>query len=88
MVYVDRLVHSTSLVEGHSWRYKTHCHLTADTPSELMNFATGKLGLKVGWMHKSRNGTLHYDLTKGKRDLALKLGAHERKTLRRVYAKA
>jgi hypothetical protein len=54
--------------------YYTFCHLTADTKEELISFAE-QLGLREEYIQESRNGTLHFDLTKNKRFLAIKLGA-------------
>lgn len=49
-------------------------HLTADTKQELHTFAA-KLGLKLEWFQDKGNHLWHYDVTDGKRDLAIKLGA-------------
>lgn len=51
-------------------------HLQADTADELHAFAT-RLGLKRSWFQSKpgRPEYDHYDLTRNKRDLALKLGA-------------
>lgn len=70
-VYVDRVQLWT---KTRQWRYDHVCHLTADTEKELHAFATGKLGLKRGWFQRSRICD-HYDITRGKRQLALVRGA-------------
>lgn len=49
------------------------CHLTADAPNELHEFAS-RLGLKRAWFQNHRVAP-HYDLTRGKRRRALALGA-------------
>lgn len=51
-------------------------HLQADTIEELHEFA-GRLGLKRGWFQPGSRGALtaHYDLTAGKRQRAIALGA-------------
>jgi len=72
MIYVDSLF--CSLAFGH----KYWCHMTADTIEELHEFAH-KIGLKVEWFqekgkHCSHN---HYDLTSGKRKMAVRYGAKE-----------
>lgn len=69
-VYVDEL-----LVYPNAWGpfRKGSCHMTADTPEELHAMAD-KIGLKREWFQ--RHAIMdHYDLTAGKRDLALASGA-------------
>lgn len=56
------------------WRYKYAAHLSADTLEELVAFAT-RLGLKERWIQVSANGIVHFDLTKGMREKAIRLGA-------------
>lgn len=68
MVYVDEL-------RDWGWRLGPSCHLLADTNEELHEFAA-RLGLERAWFHASASGP-HYDLTKGKRALAVRLGAVE-----------
>lgn len=65
MIYIDSLRIA-------NWKYKRACHLTADSDDELLTFAK-KLGLKETWLHISRAGIKHFDLTEGMRDKALKL---------------
>jgi len=48
------------------------CHLTADAVEELHAFAAA-LGLRAEWFQRSR--IPHYDITAGKREIAIKLGA-------------
>ncbi len=58
-----------------AWRDKRWCHLTADTPDELHEFAE-KLGLKRAWYQERPQAWLcHYDVTASKREQAIKLGA-------------
>ena len=59
-----------------SFQWEHSCHLYADTVDELHAFAAG-LGLKRAWF-QDREGFPHYDLTVGKRALAVKRGAAER----------
>lgn len=73
-VYVDRLQACES---NQKVRWKKSCHLTADWLTELFDFAE-KLGLKPGWIQKSRTGIAHFDLTERMRKKALGLGALER----------
>jgi len=51
------------------------CHLLADTEAELHAMAE-KLGLKREW-YQGKASTPHYDVAKGKRALAVSLGAIE-----------
>lgn len=58
-----------------NWRWKESCHLFSDCNNldELHQFAR-KLGLKPLWF-QDRPGFPHYDLTRGIRERAVKLGA-------------
>lgn len=70
-VYVDdmRLPARVGRLDGR-WS-----HLTADTAEELHAFAE-RLGLKRAWyQERSRPGASHYDVTDGKREEAIRLGA-------------
>ena len=69
MIYVDWLC-------SHGFKYGKSCHLFGDQYSELMMFAV-KIGLKPAWIHVSKSGILHFDLTESKRKKAVKAGAHE-----------
>lgn len=62
-----------------TWSHARHrcfmqgsAHLTADTLEELHAFAR-RIGLKRAWFQDKR--VPHYDLSPGKRELALKHGA-------------
>jgi hypothetical protein len=77
-VYIDALftararekqAHRVGARNGHRW-----CHMIADTVEELHRFAR-RIGLKREWFQDTRNP--HYDLTPGRRALALRLGAVE-----------
>ena len=77
-VYVDALFQMESrnpqarLVgsrNGHHW-----CHMWADAEEELHAFAA-QLGMRRSWAHVT--SIVHYDLTPGKRALALSRGALE-----------
>lgn len=50
------------------------CHLTCDGPEAELHAFAHKLGLKGDWYQPHRIAN-HYDLTPGKRERALKLGA-------------
>lgn len=67
-VYVDKL-------RNWGWRLGPSCHLIADTIPELHLFAA-KLGLRLAWFQDKPSGK-HYDLTRSKRELAVKYGAVE-----------
>ena len=71
-VYVDEML---VCVLNKNWRYKQSCHLVADTVEELHYFA-GRMRLKPAWF-QDKPELPHYDLTIGKRMLAVKLGAIE-----------
>lgn len=50
-------------------------HMFADTLDELHAFAT-RIGLKRAWFQQPPKASWeHYDITKGKRELALRMGA-------------
>ncbi len=67
-VYVD------PLIPDMGWGLGPSCHLFADTRDELHEFA-GRLGLLRRWFQDK--SLPHYDLTAGKRMLALYMGAIE-----------
>jgi len=71
-VYVDRL---RKCKPNKKWRWTESCHLFAGSLEELHNFAAS-LGLKREYFQNTR--IPHYDLTKGKRMLAIRLGAKEK----------
>jgi hypothetical protein len=73
MVYVDPLMKT---VRSKAWPYTQVCHLRADTEKELHEFALG-IGLKREWFqnHHPNPRFWHYDLTRGKRDEAIRWGA-------------
>jgi hypothetical protein len=56
------------------------CHLMVDGPIEALHAFAARLGLKREWLHADPAGSdisSHYDLTPGKRALAVKIGAEE-----------
>ena len=71
-VYVDEL---NACVKSRKWPYSQSCHLVADSVEELHYFA-GRMMLKPAWF-QDKPELPHYDLTKGMRLLAVKLGAIE-----------
>jgi len=70
-VYVDPMM---ACVPNRNWRWRENCHLTADTDEELHAFAQS-IGLRRSW--HQRGSISHYDLTRGKRALAVRRGAIE-----------
>lgn len=52
---------------------KGNCHLTADDEAELHEFAEG-IGMRRSWFQEHPIAS-HYDLTPGRREVALKRGA-------------
>lgn len=70
-VYVD-----DAFVEGDWGKWSGGGHMQADTPEELHAFAD-RLGLKRSWFQTKpgRPWHDHYDLTRGKREQAIRLGA-------------
>ena len=72
MVFVDALMFT---LPNTKWRWRTGCHLLADTEDELHAMAVA-IGLKREWF-QSHSHLPHYDLTASKRRLALEHGAKE-----------
>ena len=72
-VYVDFIL---DCIPNENWKYDQSCHMIADSEQELVEFAK-KIGLKPKWLQRSNRGCLHFDLTVGKRKLAIKNGAIE-----------
>lgn len=71
-VYVDEMM---VCLRNKNWPYSQACHLVADSVEELHEFA-GRMRLKPSWF-QDKPELPHYDLTKGMRLLAVKLGAVE-----------
>jgi len=73
-VYVDRL---RDVQPSKRWPYDRAAHLytTPDNLPALHQFAA-RLGLKHSWFQRG-NVLAHYDLTEGKREEALAMGAVE-----------
>ena len=72
-VYVDDL---RNCARNKNWHYDKCCHLVADSVEELHYFA-GRMMLNPSWFQEGVCSLPHYDLTKNKRLLAVKLGAVE-----------
>jgi hypothetical protein len=78
-VYVDNSFIPATVPNGRVEHTSSWCHLFADAPGELHEFAA-KLGLKPSYFQgPTREGDphWHYDVTEGKRWQAVKLGARE-----------
>lgn len=74
-VYVDALCVWGGADAPPCFRHKPSCHMYADTPEELHEMADA-IGLKRSWF-QCRIDLPHYDLTAGKRRLAVTRGAIE-----------
>ena len=72
-VYIDTM---QPCMTNSKWRHETVCHLMADSLEELHEFADS-IGLKRSWFQSSARFP-HYDLTEGKRNIAVKKGAIEK----------
>lgn len=72
-VYVDN-----AFIKAQVGRIKARwCHLMADTPEELHEFAQ-RIGLRRSWaQHEDRPNLLHYDVTESVRAKAVRAGAKE-----------
>lgn len=76
-VYVDQIrTYDMNQIKPPARRWGTRwCHMTADTLDELHAFAK-KLGLSASYYQPHRLEMLcHYDLTPGRRQMAIKKGA-------------
>jgi len=72
-VYVDPMM---GWPQTKRWPYGEVSHLIGDDETELHEFAK-LIGLKRWWFQKQAGHIPHYDLTSGKRRLAIKHGAIE-----------
>ncbi len=74
MIMVDevRRITAPSVVPRVFW--DGYCHLTTDGPIEELHAFAGRLGVRRAWFQDHRLHP-HYDLTVGRRDRALELGA-------------
>ena len=68
-VYIDPM---NICIRSKKWPYDQACHLIADSIEELHEFAAA-LGLHRSWFQD--HNIPHYDLTKGMRAKAFRLGA-------------
>ena len=64
-------------------RWSKCCHMVASSVDELHSMAE-RLGVKKKWCHEGGKMP-HYDLTRNKRSMAIKLGACEVDLCERVY---
>ena len=71
-VYVDPM---RACMRTTRWKWPIACHLFADTLDELHDFAS-RMGLRRSWFQPHPR-LLHYDLTAGLRDVAIRQGAIE-----------
>lgn len=75
-VYVDPLFDTVGW--STAWPYPEACHLMADTVEELHPFAA-RVGMRRAWFQEGPpvHSVAHYDLTRARRAVAVKLGAIE-----------
>jgi hypothetical protein len=71
VVYVDDLIRTQ---RSRQWPYDMSCHMIADTTEELLTMAK-RLGLNPAWVQSKGAYFEHFDLTKTKREEAIRLGA-------------
>jgi len=69
--YVDAL---KPCLRNARWRHDESCHLLADSEEELVSFAS-RIGLRPSWVQRGK--LVHFDLTEGKRRVAVASGAVE-----------
>lgn len=69
-VFIDNM---TPCRTNRKWRWRESCHLFADDISELHSFATS-IGVKREW-YQPYPILPHYDLTRKRRDIAIRSGA-------------
>ena len=67
MVYVDELITWSS-------SFGPSCHMMTDGELEELHTMADKIGLKRNWF-QNKPGLPHYDLKKGKREMAIRNGA-------------
>lgn len=59
------------------WRFgKKWCHMIADTPQELREFAQ-RISMKLEWIQRQNTHKEHFDLMPSRRARAIRLGAVE-----------
>lgn len=75
-VYVDDANIPASVRNGSRTHTSTWCHMSADSTSELLEFAA-RIGLKAVWIQRAGRPGEHFDLTAPKRRLAVRAGAIE-----------
>lgn len=75
-VYVDDMLREASVRNGNHTIRGRWSHLMSDDPAELRAFAE-RLGLRRSWIQKPGTPLEHFDITAGKRQLAIALGAIE-----------
>lgn len=75
-VYVDQML---PCVPNPRWKWTENCHLFVEHPHqvpELVTFAV-RLGLQAGWLQRRPGKLAHFELTAGKRAMAIKMGAKD-----------
>ena len=79
MIYVDTIQHYPQC----RLAYKDWCHMATDGPLSELHQMAARLGLRRAWFQDAP-GHPHYDLTPGKRALAMRFGAQAVSTLELV----
>ena len=71
-IFVDEMVNNLWKLRG---KIVKNCHMWSDqSTEELLEFAES-IGLKKGWLQRSRKGLVHFDLVERLREKAIKKGA-------------
>ena len=73
-IYVDPLQRT---IRNRRWRHTEGCHMISDGTTEALIAFALQLGLKREWLQDQGTYREHFDLTAGKREEAVRKGAHE-----------
>ena len=73
-VYVDDMMMRADVPNGSRVVRGIWCHMFADTREELDEMAV-RIGMRLSWIQKPGTPREHYDVTKSRREAAIKAGA-------------
>lgn len=73
-VYVDDMMMRADVPNGNRVVRGIWCHMFADTREELDAMAD-RIGMRRSWIQKPGTPREHYDVTKSRREAAIKAGA-------------
>lgn len=73
-VYVDDMMMRADVPNGARVVRGIWCHMFADTREELDEMAV-RIGMRLSWIQKPGTPREHYDVTKTRREAAIKAGA-------------